>query len=176
MVRPGRGCMPDLHWGVGHRAGQTKVVSAIFMLQPWAACHCPSAADRSFNESPHFPRWLSGFTLAGASSIPAVAPKCAEEERAKALVFVSVCSSCPPPVLQIGDVRLINGRFECKPSLTTSSPSQLPLQAGASGSAKAAGGAGAPGEVPFDIHQQMAQLAILMVSDLGTMKGHLYKV
>lgn len=86
------------------------------------------------------------------------------------------CSWCPLPVLQIGDVRLVNGRFECKPSLTTSSPSQASPQAGAPGAAKAAGGAGAAGEVPFDIHQQMAQLAILMVSDLGTMKGHLYKV
>ena len=58
-----------------------------------------------------------------------------------------------PP--QIAEVRLVNGRFE----------SRLPPPAGGSGAPPA-----------WDMAQQMVQLSILMLYDMGTLTGHLYKV
>ncbi len=61
----------------------------------------------------------------------------------------------PAIVKQIADVRLTDGRFTAKPP--------EPRAANA-------------GPVQWDMQQQMAQLAIFMLKDLGSLKGDVYKV
>ena len=60
---------------------------------------------------------------------------------------------------QVGEVRLVDGRFTCR------LPPSAPLPPAPPG-----------GAAPPDLNGQMTLLAILMLMDLGTLKGHQYKV
>ena len=71
-------------------------------------------------------------------------------------------------------MRLVDGRFTCRlPPPPPAPPTVIP--ASSRGAPVIPSAAAVPAAPAWDLSQQMAQLAILMLMDLGTLKGGLYK-
>ena len=84
----------------------------------------------------------------------------------------------PTSRIQIGEVRLVDGRFTCRlPPPPPAPPTIIPASSrGVPVIPSATAAAAVPAAAPaWDMSQQMVQLAILMLLDLGTLKGALYK-
>ena len=75
-------------------------------------------------------------------------------------------------------MRLVDGRFSCRlPPPPPAPPTVIPASSRGAPviPSAAAAAAAAPAAPAWDLSQQMVQLAILMLLDLGTLKGALYK-